>query len=322
MTPYDNNDGFIVDDEGKPVDYDDEEEDEYQVERKTGMEGAIGQYVKNMYAAGGKSKKLPRGVDSNLVKTKESNIKNLISKLDDDDDEDEMETIKLKTEQMPMINPNVHIETYIPTYTPNANPIEENVNEDIEMKDATEPEPQKLRTIPREIRKVTKPTVDLATPSPNKRTIRELRTPLPASEQKNLSDLGRSVNKTPLTYNKQSTDTKEEALLSSNISIRQSNNDVLPTNKDGSVYIYWYDAVEENIQSKPCVIFFGKIYEPKYNSYSSISIVIRNIMRKLYILPKPEYEDKISEVYNEFEQLRQKRFSYIKKFECKPKEKK
>ena len=320
MTPYDNNDGFIVDDEGKPVDYDDDDEDEYQVEKKTGMEGAIGQYVKNMYAAGGKSKKIQRGVDSNLVKTKESNIKNLISKLDDDDDEDEMETIKLKTEQMPMINPNVHIETYIPTYTPNTNPIAENVNEDIEMKDETKEEPQKIHTIPREIRKVTKPTVNLSSPSPNKRTIRELRTPL-TSNQKDITGLGRSVNKTPIVDSKQS-ETKEEVLLSSNISIRQSTNDVLPTNKDGSVYIYWYDAVEETIQSKPCVIFFGKIYEPKYNSYSSISIVIRNIMRKLYILPKPEYEDKISEVYNEFEQLRQKRFSYIKKFECKPKEKK
>ena len=173
MTPYDNNDGFIVDDEGKPVDYDDDDEDEYQVEKKTGMEGAIGQYVKNMYAAGGKSKKIQRGVDSNLVKTKESNIKNLISKLDDDDDEDEMETIKLKTEQMPMINPNVHIETYIPTYTPNTNPIAENVNEDIEMKDETQEEPQKIHTIPREIRKVTKPTVNLSTPSAHRRTVQD-----------------------------------------------------------------------------------------------------------------------------------------------------
>lgn len=322
MAPYDNNDGFIVDDEGKPVDYDDEDEDEYQEEKKNGIDGAIGQYVKNMYVAGNKSKKIAKGVDSNLVKTKESNIKNLISKLDDDDEDEDINAIQMQTEKIPMINPNVHIENYIPTYNPQPNTVQtENVNDDIEMKDESKAEPQKIRTIPREIRKVTKTAVNLATPSPNKRSIKEIRTPITNSDAKSLSELGRSINKTPITFNKQS-EVKEETLLSSNISIRQSNNDVLPTNKDGSVYIYWYDAVEETIQSKPCVIFFGKIYEPKYNSYTSISIVIRNIMRKVYIMPKPEYEDKMSEVYTEFEQLRQKRFSYIKKFECKEKEKK
>jgi DNA polymerase alpha subunit A len=110
---------------------------------------------------------------------------------------------------------------------------------------------------------------------------------------------------------------------SSNISMRQNSIEKLPTNSDGSIKVYWYDAVEDQVQSKPCVIFFGKIFEPSSNTYSSISVVIKNIMRTLYIFPKikdpndDSYLNTINKLYEEFDYLRRTKFSYIKNFQCK-----
>lgn len=110
---------------------------------------------------------------------------------------------------------------------------------------------------------------------------------------------------------------------SSNISMRQNSIEKLPTNPDGSLKVYWYDAVEDQVQSKPCVIFFGKILEPNTNTYSSISVVIKNIMRTLYIFPKIKdpndetYLSNMGKLYEEFDYLRRTKFSYIKNFQCK-----
>ena len=91
----------------------------------------------------------------------------------------------------------------------------------------------------------------------------------------------------------------------------------LPIEKNNSIKIFWYDAIEESFNNKPNVIFFGKIYEPQSNSFLSISIIIKDIYRTVFILPKPEYEDKAQQVYEEFDNLRKKRFSYIKEYQCK-----
>jgi len=91
----------------------------------------------------------------------------------------------------------------------------------------------------------------------------------------------------------------------------------LPIEKDNSIRIFWYDAIEESFNNKPNVIFFGKIYEPQSNSFLSISIIIKDIYRTVFILPKPEYEDNVQKVYEEFDELRKKRFSFIKEYKCK-----
>ena len=111
-------------------------------------------------------------------------------------------------------------------------------------------------------------------------------------------------------------------LNSSTISMRNSTSALLPTQKDGSIIIYWYDAIEESINRKPSVTLFGKILEPNLETYSSISIVIKNIERTIFILPKPEFENNMVEVYNEFEKLRKSRFPQIKDFKCKEEVKK
>ena len=98
----------------------------------------------------------------------------------------------------------------------------------------------------------------------------------------------------------------------------------LPIEKDSSIKMFWYDAIEESFNNKPNVILFGKIYEPQSKSFLSISVIIQDIYRTVFILPKPQYEndDQIQKVYEEFEDLRKKRFNYIKEYQCKIVEKK
>ena len=98
----------------------------------------------------------------------------------------------------------------------------------------------------------------------------------------------------------------------------------LPEEKDNSINMFWYDAIEESFNNKPNVILFGKIYEPQSNSFLSISVIITDIYRTVFILPKPEYEndEQIRKVFEEFDDLRKKRFNYIKEYQCKNVEKK
>ena len=91
----------------------------------------------------------------------------------------------------------------------------------------------------------------------------------------------------------------------------------LPIDEDNSIKIFWYDAIEESFNNKPNVIFFGKIYESQSKSFLSISIIIKDIYRTVFILPKPEFEDDLKKIYDEFEDLRKKRFSFIKDYKCK-----
>lgn len=106
---------------------------------------------------------------------------------------------------------------------------------------------------------------------------------------------------------------------SSNISIR-NNIEKLPVSSDKSLNVYWFDACEEKISSEEKIILFGKILNPENNQYSSISVVIQNLERVVYVFPKlknNEAEHNMQEVYEEFENLRKTKFSYIKRFQCK-----
>ena len=98
----------------------------------------------------------------------------------------------------------------------------------------------------------------------------------------------------------------------------------LPRQREYSIKMFWYDAIEETLDNRPNVIFFGKIYEPHSKSFLSISVIIKDIYRTVFILPKPKYEtdEQIQKVYEEFEGLRKKRFNYIKEYRCKIVEKK
>jgi DNA polymerase alpha subunit A len=111
-----------------------------------------------------------------------------------------------------------------------------------------------------------------------------------------------------------------------NISLRNLNLNKLPINPDNSLFIYWIDMIEEIINRNHCVIIFGKVYEPEQQRFSSISLVLKNIERILYIIPK---DDKINggkydlkSVTNEFHELRKNKFAAIDKVKTKEAKKK
>ena len=119
-----------------------------------------------------------------------------------------------------------------------------------------------------------------------------------------------------------------------NFNYKTKNEPILPKCDDGSLLVYWYDAHEETNNSNPYIILFGKTYNKDTNSYYSISIVIRNLERKIYLLPRlsklkadiNQDDDKILEenkeltinMFQEFEDLRKSKFSYIKRIQTKP----
>jgi len=110
------------------------------------------------------------------------------------------------------------------------------------------------------------------------------------------------------------------------ISLRNSSLNTLPLNPDKSLYVYWFDMVEEVIKTINYVIIFGKIYEPENQTFSSISIVLKNIDRVCYIIPK---DDKINggkydleSVTNEFHELRKNKFGFINNVKTKNTKKK
>ena len=220
-------------------------------------------------------------------------------------------------------------EEYIPEYAKiksekkNLNDISDdnlvNDNADVDVVEAISPK-NKPHTIKRE-KKVIKKEDDPNKPNNNsihmrtgiKRTIKQ---------QEDLSN-NVSYNNT---YNKTDYPQREPIIVDNseskdnNYSYNPSINKTkykLPLEADNSIKIFWYDAIEESFNNKPNVIFFGKIYEPQSKSYLSISIIIKDIYRTVFVLPKPEYEDNIQKVYEEFDELRRKRFNYIKEYKCK-----
>ena len=65
---------------------------------------------------------------------------------------------------------------------------------------------------------------------------------------------------------------------------------------------YWLDAYEDQYKQPGCVYLFGKVHCNKSDRYLSCTVVVRNIDRTVYLLPR-EKEDgdkyEITEVYQE-----------------------
>lgn len=77
---------------------------------------------------------------------------------------------------------------------------------------------------------------------------------------------------------------------------------------------------------------FGKVYNPDTNVFHSMSVVIRNLERKIYLLPKlsklknldsddsqvlESNKDLTFAMFQEFEELRKNKFSFIKRIQTK-----
>ena len=58
----------------------------------------------------------------------------------------------------------------------------------------------------------------------------------------------------------------------------------LPTNPDGTLSFFWFDAHEEVYGGD--IFLFGKVWQPESRSYVSCSLKINGMERTMYALPK------------------------------------
>ncbi|KAH6570971.1 hypothetical protein BASA60_007400 [Batrachochytrium salamandrivorans] len=81
---------------------------------------------------------------------------------------------------------------------------------------------------------------------------------------------------------------------------------------DGSLRLYWFDCLEKN----GVVYLFGKVFQPWTNTHVSCCVIVKNIQRNLFVLPRPTRLDAtgtptdivvtMSDVYDEFDVIRQR----------------
>ena len=299
------------------------------------MSGQIVKLIANMK----QGEKVPQStkVDKNLLQSKQKNIDNLMNEIDEgDSDSDEKKSYNNKNNNR--YNSNIknnntdfnydNTQGYVAQYSQRKN--EDNIsnNDDIDLnnlndfgeeKDNLTPETENKPKIITRQKKAKKEESNNNSFSDNKRTgVRR------TIKQKEEMQVNLSYNNT---YTKGSIQREKREPINVESSDSKDNNytyisfnkpkNRLPIEKDNSIKIFWYDAIEESFNNKPNVIFFGKIYEPQSNSFLSISIIIKDIYRTVFVLPKPEYEDQQQKVYEEFEELRKKRFNSIKEYQCK-----
>ncbi|XP_034937343.1 DNA polymerase alpha catalytic subunit [Chelonus insularis] len=87
-------------------------------------------------------------------------------------------------------------------------------------------------------------------------------------------------------------------------------------NKNGDTVLrfFWWDAIENPYKNPGVVNFFGKVYLESSKSYVSCCLSVRNIPRRLYVLPSENVIDKdgierptnMQDVYYEFKELADK----------------
>ena len=294
------------------------------------MSGTMAKYLKNMQQ--GVKNTQSTKVDKNLVQAKGKTLDNLMNQIgaDDDDDDDGKNSYNNRNNNgFNSNNKNYKIDfnydstqDYVPEYskrkieTLNNNNID--LNNDLNIENDNDNDngnlspKNKPKVIKREKKVIKKEeNTDLNNNSFHmrtgiKRTIKQ--------QEELTNNLSYNNTYTKTNNNLENSDTKDNNYTY--VSFNKTKYK-LPIEKDNSIKIFWYDAIEESFNNKPNVIIFGKIYEPQSSSFLSISIIIKDIYRTVFILPKPDYEDKAQEVYEEFDQLRKKRFNYIKEYQCK-----
>ena len=273
-----------------------------------------------------KSTKVPKS----LFNKKKDKLNNLIKQIDDGDEESSSENkdYQIKNLDNKALKNDIDygmLDDYTPNYVQsqskkkneniNIEPLEENIDIEKEEKDL----PIKQKAIKREKKVLADDSKGntIKMRSGIKRMIKEQE-----ELDNNLNNLSKSNQKQNFTRAikditmADNTENKDNTSSYSFMSFNK-NKYKLPVEKDNTIKIFWYDAIEEMFNNKPNVIFFGKIYEPNSKTFLSISIIIKDIYRTVFILPKPEYEDKIQQVYEEFDDLRKKRFNNIKETKCK-----
>lgn len=80
----------------------------------------------------------------------------------------------------------------------------------------------------------------------------------------------------------------------------------LPLENGNELNLYWIDALEDRELVPGSVYLFGKIFLPNLNKFTGVCVVVQEVTRSFYVLPKPEYQERLGEVDEELESYRKK----------------
>ena len=299
------------------------------------MPGKIIKFIGNMQQATKNFQNTK--VDKKIVKAKGNILGNLMGQIGGDDDEEEVNN-NFNNKNNTIFNSNNknntnyfnydNTQNYVPEYSKRKIDANNNINLNIDNDnnningndiDLNIPSPKNKPQIIKREKKVIKEEQDsnnniLHLRTGIKRTIKQQEEIANNLSYNNTFSKGNIQREKRIPINIETSDSKDNNYTY--VSFNKTKYK-LPIEEDNSIKIFWYDAIEESFNNKPNVIFFGKIYEPQSNSFLSISIIIKDIYRTVFILPKPEFEDDPKKIYDEFEDLRKKRFNYIKDYKLK-----
>jgi len=79
---------------------------------------------------------------------------------------------------------------------------------------------------------------------------------------------------------------------------------VVPEEQDGRINIFWFDAHEDAYNKPGTVYLFGKAVKPGTNELQSCCVVVENVFRTNYVLPKEGVE--MADVHKEIDELRRR----------------
>ena len=83
------------------------------------------------------------------------------------------------------------------------------------------------------------------------------------------------------------------------------NNPEIPI-KNGSLQMFWIDAIEDKELMPGKVFLFGKVFLPNLGRYTGACVLISDVKRRFYALPKDEFAENFEEIHKELDGFRKK----------------
>jgi DNA polymerase alpha subunit A len=81
------------------------------------------------------------------------------------------------------------------------------------------------------------------------------------------------------------------------------NNPEIPL-ENGILRMFWIDAIEDKELMPGKIFLFGKVYLPQSNRFTGVCVLISEVKRRLFVLPRPEFQENFEEIHSELEAAR------------------
>lgn len=76
--------------------------------------------------------------------------------------------------------------------------------------------------------------------------------------------------------------------------------------ENNALKLFWIDAIEDKEQYKGKVFLFGKTQLAENQKFAGVCVLVSDVNRRFYLLPRPEFNGNFEEINNELESYRKK----------------